>query len=77
MHFRTNPQEAQAILNQLSEFLNILNTLDWAGNPQLAENLQASVLNSAVDVRCRQERVRELHVCSKTKQNFLASTFSL
>lgn len=40
------------------QFIDILNSLDWAGDPQLGRSLQESLLNIAAMGSCTRENVR-------------------
>ena len=53
--FSVNPTVA-ATINETT-FLQVLSSLDWEGNPQLARNLQDSVLRNPSNIGCLRENV--------------------
>lgn len=62
--FYTHRNGYQDQINQIfsGQFLEGLNSLDWQDNPELAYQLQESVLQSAVMGKCRAENVREYYI---------------
>ena len=49
---------AEGFIDNPNNALEILNSLDWENDPQLAKNLQDSVLRSGVSAICARENVR-------------------